>query len=231
MSFLFVSYTQADLAWANWIVWQLEDAGYTVRYQARDFRPGGNFMVEMQQAASEATATVAVISPAYLASPPCTAEWTAALAGDPNNAGGRLLPMRVAPVKPTGLLAPLAFADLLAVDQAEAATRLRALVAASPAVRAATGGPPVPTSKRPLQPPFPPDGLRRLTWHLAAALAAGTVIAMGALGFMRVTMQMAMVQSPNDLRAVAGVIGAVGAGSVFAALHLGTVRRPIGRSA
>jgi TIR domain len=30
----FVSYTGADRAWAEWIAWQLEDAGYSIVLQA-----------------------------------------------------------------------------------------------------------------------------------------------------------------------------------------------------
>jgi hypothetical protein len=36
----FISYTGADTPWAEWIAWQLEDASYTTRLQAWDFRPG-----------------------------------------------------------------------------------------------------------------------------------------------------------------------------------------------
>jgi hypothetical protein len=36
----FVSYTSADRAWAEWIAWQLEQAGYRVIVQAWDFEPG-----------------------------------------------------------------------------------------------------------------------------------------------------------------------------------------------
>ena len=50
----FVSYTGADRAWAEWIAWQLEAAGYTTLLQAWDFRPGGDFLHQMQQATSSA---------------------------------------------------------------------------------------------------------------------------------------------------------------------------------
>jgi hypothetical protein len=36
----FISYTQADRAWAEWIAWQLEEARYTTVLQAWDFAPG-----------------------------------------------------------------------------------------------------------------------------------------------------------------------------------------------
>ena len=39
----FVSYTQADRAWAEWIAWQLEEDGYQVLIQAWDMVHGGNW--------------------------------------------------------------------------------------------------------------------------------------------------------------------------------------------
>ena len=47
----FVSYTGADEAWAEWIAFALERAGFTTVIQAWDFRPGSNFVIEMQNAA------------------------------------------------------------------------------------------------------------------------------------------------------------------------------------
>ena len=35
----FVSFNQADRAWATWIAWALEEAGYSVWFQDWDFRP------------------------------------------------------------------------------------------------------------------------------------------------------------------------------------------------
>jgi hypothetical protein len=40
----FISYTGRDRQWAEWIAWQLEEAGYTLFIQAWDFRPGSNFV-------------------------------------------------------------------------------------------------------------------------------------------------------------------------------------------
>jgi uncharacterized protein YndB with AHSA1/START domain len=51
--------------------------------QAWDFRPGGNFVLQMQQAASEAERTIAVVSPHYLKSLYTQPEWAAAFAQDP----------------------------------------------------------------------------------------------------------------------------------------------------
>ncbi len=40
----FISYNGKDKDWAEWIAWQLEEAGYSVIIQVWDFRPGGNFV-------------------------------------------------------------------------------------------------------------------------------------------------------------------------------------------
>jgi TIR domain len=64
----FISYTSADRVWAEWIAWQLEEAGYQVKIQAWDFSPGGNFVLEMQKATVECERTIAVFSPNYFLS-------------------------------------------------------------------------------------------------------------------------------------------------------------------
>ena len=46
----FISYTGADQQWAEWIAWQLEDAGYTTVLQAWDFHAGSNFVQDMHRA-------------------------------------------------------------------------------------------------------------------------------------------------------------------------------------
>src|SRR5215216_5155920 len=83
-----VSYTGADQAWAEWIAEQLEAAGYTTLLQAWDFRPGSDFVHQMQQATSSAQRTVAVLSPAYFGSRFGEAEWRAAFAKDPYRGAG-----------------------------------------------------------------------------------------------------------------------------------------------
>lgn len=225
MKYVFISYTQADRAWADWIAWQLEDAGQPVRYQGRDFREGASFMASMQQAVTEATATVAVLSPDYLASPFCTAEWTAVLAGDPTNAAGRLIPVRVAGSPPSGLLAPLAFVDLMDSDEAAAAQRLRAAVAASPAVRAAAGGAALPAPKRRPRPWFPPQRTRQLAWRVAAAAAGGVALATGVWEYLARWFPRWMAQAPTALGATAVVCGLLGAVAVYALLRRGASPR------
>jgi hypothetical protein len=51
----FISYTQVNRPWAEWIAVQLEQAGYTTLLQAWDFRPGQDFLHQMQQATTSAS--------------------------------------------------------------------------------------------------------------------------------------------------------------------------------
>ncbi len=93
----FISYNGKDKDWAEWIAWQLEEAGYSVIIQVWDFRPGGNFVLEMQKAA-QADRTVVVLSPNYLAAEFTQSEWATAFAKDPKGEKRTLLPVRIAEV-------------------------------------------------------------------------------------------------------------------------------------
>lgn len=92
----FVSYTQADQAWAEWIAWQLEEGGYTTHLQVWDFGAGGNFVLEMDKASKMCKRTVAVLSPDYFKSDFTPSEWAQAFAKDPKGEKGLLLPIRLA---------------------------------------------------------------------------------------------------------------------------------------
>ena len=83
MADFFISYTSADRAWAEWIGYVLEEKGFSVIIQAWDFRPGSNFVLEMQKAAADADRTIMVLSPDYLKSQFASSEWAAAFAQDP----------------------------------------------------------------------------------------------------------------------------------------------------
>jgi tetratricopeptide (TPR) repeat protein len=141
---VFVSYNRADRGWAEWIAWVLEEAGYSVKLQAWDFRPGGNFVLAMQEA-TRARHTVAVLSPSYLAAEYTQPEWAAAFARDPQGRERTLIPVRVQESQPDGLLGQIIYADLVGLDEATARTALLAVFAER--------------GKPPTQPPFPGRGL------------------------------------------------------------------------
>lgn len=120
----FVSYNSADREWAEWIAWQLEEAGFTTFLQAWDFRPGSNFVIEMDRAASRAKRTIAVLSPDYLGASFPQPEWAAAFAQDPGGVERILVPVRVRECRPAGLLAQIVYIDLVALDEEAACERL-----------------------------------------------------------------------------------------------------------
>jgi tetratricopeptide (TPR) repeat protein len=126
----FVSYASADRPWAEWIAWELEEVGHRVIVQAWDMRPGSNFVVEMHEATRAGARMIAVVSPAFLASEYCLAEWTAAVKQDPTSSDRRLIPVRVRACEPDGLLGAIVYVDLVGLEAAEARAALLAGVSA-----------------------------------------------------------------------------------------------------
>lgn len=114
----FISYTSPDRSWAEWIAWRLEEAGYSTVLQAWDFRPGSNFVLEMDKASKEAERTIAVLSPDYLNAPYPKAEWAAAFQRDPTGEHGSLLPVHVRECKYqlTGLLGSIVYINLVGLN-------------------------------------------------------------------------------------------------------------------
>lgn len=112
MATLFISYTQADRRWAEWIAWHLERDGHSTIVQAWDFRPGSNFVLAMQAALAQSEHTIAVLSRAYLQASYPQAEWAATFARDPTGRQSRLIPVRVDDCEPPDLLRPIVYIDL-----------------------------------------------------------------------------------------------------------------------
>ncbi|MFG3493586.1 TIR domain-containing protein [Streptomyces sp. NPDC047928] len=120
----FISYSPADEAWASWIAWTLEEAGYRTVVQAWDFVPGSNFIDFMHRGVSESAAVIAVLSRHYERSLYGRMEWTAALRADPESPERRLLTVRVDDTPVEGLLATITYVDLVGVADAAAARAL-----------------------------------------------------------------------------------------------------------
>ncbi|MEG3437711.1 TIR domain-containing protein [Pannus brasiliensis CCIBt3594] len=121
MTDFFISYNGRDKQWAEWIAWILEEASYSVVIQAWDFRPGSNFVLEMQKATVQAKQTIAVLSDNYLDALYTQPEWAAAFVQDPTGENRTLIPIRVAECKPKGLLQSIVYTDLVNLTDAEIA--------------------------------------------------------------------------------------------------------------
>ena len=118
----FVSFTRADRAWATWVAWVLEEAGYSVFFQDWDFQ--GNFVLEMEKAHKLSRRTVAVLSPDYLASRFAAPEWAARFAQDATSEHDLLIPVRVRPCELESLLAQIVYVDLVGCGEAAAREKL-----------------------------------------------------------------------------------------------------------
>ena len=117
----FVSHAGADRAWAEWVAWQLLDAGYSVELDVWDWAAGQNFVTAISDALDRADRVVALFSAAYFERERYTTEeWSAAVAHVPGAAERRLVPVRVEPVpadKMPAMLRPLIARDVFGIDE------------------------------------------------------------------------------------------------------------------
>jgi tetratricopeptide (TPR) repeat protein len=111
---LFISRAGADAEFAAVIGGILETAGYAVTLQQWDFA-NKSFVAQMHAALAGGARVVALLSPEYLRSEYCQAEWQNAIADDPLNTKSRLILLRVAECDPIGLLRGLAYWDLVPI--------------------------------------------------------------------------------------------------------------------
>jgi hypothetical protein len=126
----FLSFTGADRPWAQWLLAEPDAAGYSSVSQLRDFVAGGNFAIDMDQAAQRTRRTLGVLSAHALQAPYVRQEWAQRLAADPTGEQHALVLVRVEPCQPEGLLRPVAYIDLVGLDEATARARLREELAA-----------------------------------------------------------------------------------------------------
>ena len=152
----FISYTQADKAWAEWIAWVLEENGSRVFLAARDLRPGSDLRQAIGDAIDGSTRLIAVVSPDYLTSAWTQFELDAALAKDPDAQPRRLVPVVVRETQRTGLLVSVVGIDLFGLSERDAEARLLTLLERStPASSTAVPGLAVPGLAVPGSAAFP----------------------------------------------------------------------------
>ena len=128
----FVSHAGADRDWAEWVAWQLKEAGYSVELDVWDWAAGQNFVSMMNDALARAHRVVALFSAAYFERERYTAgEWSASMVHVPG-AEGRLVPVRVEEVpaeQVPPVLRPLIACDVFGLGREQARRMLLEAVA------------------------------------------------------------------------------------------------------
>jgi len=156
----FISYTNSDLAWAEWVDFRLKQAGYSTIVQFADFSAGGNIINEMHTALKSAKQVLGILSQRYLESRFAAVEWMAALHDDPLGEKRRLIFVRVEKCTLSGLLPNIIYIDLVGLTEEHAEAKfLQGVRGGVPARKypprfPATGNPPI----------YPPSFPR--FWHL-----------------------------------------------------------------
>ncbi|MBL7491855.1 toll/interleukin-1 receptor domain-containing protein [Frankia sp. AgB1.9] len=144
-----VSAAPDDEGWGDWIAWHLKAENYSVRLESWDLLAGDESVDVLDLAVTSCDRTIAVLSPAYLESRAVRAAWQQAWHNawlrDPNGLKRTLIPVRVKPCEPAGLLRGIRYIDLVDRREADAKAYLKEQIR-----RSVTG------NGRPTEPPpFP----------------------------------------------------------------------------
>jgi tetratricopeptide (TPR) repeat protein len=114
----FISYAPSDRPWAEWIGWQLKNAGYSFELDAWDWSAGDNFVLRMNQAIERASRVLILLSPAYVERAQFGDEWANLLIHSPGSqTHGRLVPLRIADVELPQSFQPVQYRDLFGLDE------------------------------------------------------------------------------------------------------------------
>ena len=118
----FISHAGRDTAWAEWLAWQLQQAGYRVELDVWDWAPGEDFVARMAAALQRATGCWRCAP--RPTSPRCGGAELRAAFAQSTAAEGWIVPVTVEPVTLQPLYASLIHLDLTGLDGSTAADRL-----------------------------------------------------------------------------------------------------------
>ncbi|MEO5368879.1 MAG: toll/interleukin-1 receptor domain-containing protein [Magnetococcus sp. DMHC-1] len=120
----FISYTETDKKWAEWVAWCLENEGFSTIIQAWDFLPGENFINKMDTSVKMASKIICVMSKKYFERIYTNAEWTAYFSRKQSINDRTIIPVLIEKFDLNGLLKPIVYIDLTDIEQDMAKTRL-----------------------------------------------------------------------------------------------------------
>lgn len=119
----FISYAGGDVAWAEWVAWVLEMAGYNIIYQKQDFLAGHNFIREMDRAIQSSERLIPILSPRYFTSEYTYTEWTPFKWDDLRGEKRLIIPILVEPYPGRNLLSTASYIDFVGLRDKEQARR------------------------------------------------------------------------------------------------------------
>ncbi|MEN8447018.1 MAG: toll/interleukin-1 receptor domain-containing protein, partial [Cyanobacteria bacterium J06555_13] len=129
--------------------------------EAWDFRPGGNFVLDMQKATVETDKTLMVLSEDYLNAVFTHPEWATAFADDPRGLQRKILPIKVRACNPEGLIRSMIYVDLVGLERETAQQKI---LEALPERLKPDSEPPFPRTSQ-TEPAFPSAAQSRL-WNV-----------------------------------------------------------------
>jgi hypothetical protein len=121
----FVSYSNVDRGWAEWVAWQLRRDGFKVLLQAWHMVAASNWPERMAAGIAGAERTISLVSPSYLASEYCTAEWQGAWKADPLGRRRTLVVFRIVECRIPAPLNSIVTVDLFRHGESDAREVLR----------------------------------------------------------------------------------------------------------
>jgi len=126
----FISFNTAELDWADWIAWLLEERGQETIIQEWDFVPAETISLRTDEAAAKADKIIAILSPAYLETLAAQPEWAADFARDAGGADRKVIPVRVKECFPEEIINDITYIDLTGLDEEKAEQELLHKIAA-----------------------------------------------------------------------------------------------------
>ncbi|MGV2072955.1 MULTISPECIES: toll/interleukin-1 receptor domain-containing protein [Rhizobium/Agrobacterium group] len=113
----FISYSTKNDFFAREINGYLEGAGFSTIAQFKDFPVGSNFVIEMQEGLERGARAIALLSPDYVASDHCRAEWAAIYNMDPIGKRRKLVSFLLEPTELNKLQRQIVYSSLIGLKQ------------------------------------------------------------------------------------------------------------------
>jgi hypothetical protein len=116
-----ISCAGQDQTWGEWVAWHLTAQGHRVHLEAWEEVAGNFHPYRLHDAILQSRRTLVILTKRYLDSQAVRTEWQAAWHSDPNGVSRLLVPVRVEPCEPGGLLRGIRYIDLVGMQDEEKA--------------------------------------------------------------------------------------------------------------